>query len=71
MLFIFFVLATFFSQITMLNLLIAIMGDTFDRITQDRELNATQTKLELMSELYQSLGEISTEQETKNFMFIA
>lgn len=47
----FFIFATFFSQITMLNMLIAIMGDTFERIIENKELNSTMTKLELMSEL--------------------
>ena len=28
--------ATFFTQITMLNMLIAIMGDTFDRVMENR-----------------------------------
>ena len=34
---IFFVSATFFTQITMLNMLIAIMGDIFDQCTEIRE----------------------------------
>ena len=29
-----FIAATFFTQITMLNMLIAIMGDTFERLTE-------------------------------------
>ena len=29
-----FIAATFFTQITMLNMLIAIMGDTFEKITE-------------------------------------
>ena len=32
----FFLGATFFTQITMLNMLIAIMGDTFERVVENR-----------------------------------
>ena len=42
--------ATFFTQITMLNMLIAIMGDTFERITEQRPLYATRTKLSLLAD---------------------
>jgi len=33
----YFVLATFITQITFMNLMIAIMGDSFDRVTEVRE----------------------------------
>ena len=47
----FFIFATFFSSVVMLNMLIAIMGDTFERTIENRELNAVKTKLELVAEL--------------------
>ena len=47
---IFFILATLFTQITMLNMLIAIMGDTFERIVENKAVFATKTKLELLGE---------------------
>lgn len=42
-----FIAATFLSNIVFLNMMIAIMGDTFDKITEKRERNALiqQTKL--------------------------
>lgn len=43
--YLFFIGATFITQITMLNMLIAIMGDTFDRITEAKEVNALRTKI--------------------------
>ena len=45
-----FICATFFTQITMLNMLIAIMGDTFEHITEQRPLYATRTKLGLLAD---------------------
>ena len=45
-----FVLSTFLIQITFLNLLIAIMGDTYDRVTDVRENNARLTKLKIMGD---------------------
>ena len=49
--YIFFVLATFFTMVTMLNMLIAIMGDTFERVTENKELNSIKTRLNIVSEL--------------------
>lgn len=34
-----FIAATFFTQITMLNMLIAIMGDTFEQLNEIRAIN--------------------------------
>ena len=49
--FFFFLLSTFFTQITFLNMLIAIMGDTYGRVMENKAFNARVTKLEIMSEL--------------------
>jgi hypothetical protein len=51
MCYIFFALATFVSQVTMFNMLIAIMGDTFEKITENKEVNSIKSKLNLLSEL--------------------
>jgi len=37
----FFISATFITQITMLNMLIAIMGDSFSRVMENKEVYAT------------------------------
>ena len=42
--------ATIFTQLTMLNMIIAIMGDTFERISENKEVYATISKLELLGE---------------------
>ena len=70
MCYIFFVLATFITQLTMLNMLIAIMGDTFDKITENREINATRSKLQLMSELVALLGAEDKVQCKETFLFV-
>ena len=46
---IFFVSATFFTQITMLNMLIAIMGDIFDQCTEIRERLDIQNRLSILN----------------------
>ena len=46
----FFLLATFFSLIMILNMFIAIMGDTFERNIENKQLNNVRAKLELMGE---------------------
>ena len=66
----FFVLATFITQITMFNMLIAIMGDTFDKITENREINAIKSKLQLMCELVALLGAEDKVESKETFLFI-
>ena len=45
MCYILFIAATFSTQVVMLNMLIAIMGDTFERVIENRDVNAIKTKL--------------------------
>ena len=40
-----FILTTFITQITFLNMLIAIMGDTFARVSEVKEQSALQEKI--------------------------
>ena len=48
--YIFFIVATFISSVTMLNMLIAIMGDSFGRVMENKQLNSVRMKLTLMGE---------------------
>ena len=50
MLYILFFASTFLIQIMFLNMMIAIMGDAFDKATENRENNATQTKVKIMGD---------------------
>ena len=45
-----FISATFFTQITMLNMLIAIMGDTFAKVTENRSMYTTQNRIAIMQD---------------------
>ena len=72
--FLFYVLfffATFFIQIVFLNMLIAIMGDTFDRVTEERFYNSRLTKLQIMADYVDFIDsgdedEISDEEDSKS-----
>ena len=67
--YILFVGATFVSQVTMLNMVIAIMGDSFERITENKLLNSVKTKIQLCSEL---TGNVETlDEEDDDFIFVA
>ena len=70
MCYMFFVFATFITQIAMLNMLIAIMGDTYERVIENRVVNATKTRLELLSDLVFTLDQKSAELDPDCFMFI-
>lgn len=69
--FIFFIMATFITQITMLNMLIAIMGDTFERVIENREVNSIKTKLDLMSDLAGVLKSKNKSEDEKDvFLYV-
>ena len=47
---VFFIIATFLTQITFLNMLIAIMGDTFSRISEVKEQSALHEKILILAD---------------------
>ena len=51
-------------------MLIAIMGDTFDKITEFRDINATKSKLELMSDLVAIMDATDKEENEESFLYI-
>jgi len=65
-----FIGATFFTQITMLNMLIAIMGDSFERVIENRDVNSTKMKLNFMNDMAGTVGQYSSEDEPEVFMFV-
>ena len=66
-----FLCATFFTQITMLNMLIAIMGDTFGKITDQRTLYATRTKLALLADYAANIRTAPKPDDlAKKFLFV-
>ena len=50
-LYILFVFTTFITQVTFLNMLIAIMGDTFDKVIDNRPTYSLKNKLMLMADM--------------------
>ena len=45
-----FIAATFITQITFLNMLIAIMGDTFARVSEAKEQSALSEKIQILAD---------------------
>ena len=58
-------------MLTMLNMLVAIMGDSFDYATENREKFALQTKMEILRALSPSLAQETAKNETKVFLIVA
>ena len=54
----------------MLNMLIAIMGDTFEKVIENRTVNAIKSKLELMGELAANMKQRDTIPEERTFLHI-
>lgn len=66
-----FLFSTFITQITFLNMLIAIMGDTFGRVMEKKEIKGIQTKLDLMSDLAGIIGNTKAANEGDgDYLFI-
>lgn len=65
-----FIGATFFTQITMLNMLIAIMGDSFERVIQNAAVNGTKIKLKFLKDMAGTVGQRSKYDDDKIFMFV-
>ena len=65
-----FCLATFCTQITMLNMLIAIMSDVFDELMEQRDVKAISTKLTILSEAAPVLSQKSAKDEEEVYMVV-
>ena len=69
--FCFFMMGTFFSQLTMLNMLIAIMGDTFDKVIENREVNVIRMKLAILNDLSAVLPTKENQVKRDTFLLVA
>ena len=58
-----FIATTFITQITFLNMLIAIMGDTFARVSEVKEQSALKEKIEILSDYVVVVERESLEKE--------
>ena len=67
--YVFFVMATLISQVTMLNMLIAIMSDTFEHIIENKDLNSIKTKIAVMGELANNIHQ-DEEVDEERFLFV-
>jgi len=70
LLWILFFIVTFFSQITILNMLIAIMGDTFDNVFENKKQYAMKEKLNILNDFVLILGIENAEDEDK-YIYVA
>ena len=65
-----FIITTFITQITFLNMLIAIMGDTFDRVIDQRPTYSLKNKLMLMAAMKSMIRSRRLEDESKVFIYV-
>ena len=70
LLWVLFIFTTFISQITFLNMLIAIMGDTFDRVMEQKPTYSLKNKLMLMASMKSIIGSKEKEDATKVFLYV-
>ena len=68
-----FIFTTFITQITFLNMLIAIMGDTFDKVIDQRPTYSLKNKLMLMADMQSFItttGKTNQEDNSKVFLYV-
>ena len=70
LLYLFFIFASFFLTIVFLNMLIAIMGNTFSFVIERKMQYALMTKLSIMSEYYFVIDARNPEQDNNNHLFV-
>ena len=68
--YVFFISTTIISQITFLNMLIAIMGDTFDRVIDQRPTYSLKNKLMLMAAMKSMIRSRRVEETEKVFIYV-
>ena len=66
----FFVAATFFSNLAMLNMLIAIMGDSFNKVFENRDVNSTKMKLGILADLSAILPQQDDVEQESKFLIV-
>ena len=67
---VFFLAATFFTQVVFLNMLIAIMGNTFDFVIERKSMYALQTKLDILADYYWVIAERNPSQQNNIYLFV-
>ena len=63
-------LATLFTQLTMLNMIIAFMGDTFERIAENKDVYSAKGKLELLADYAFLLKDDDNAEQGKIFLYV-
>ena len=66
----FFTASTFFTSLTLLNMVIAIMGDIFAEYIEHKEVNSIKTKLAILSELGPVIGTHEKEEVMETMMLV-
>ena len=65
-----FIITTFIMQITFLNMLIAIMGDTFDRVIEQRPTFSLKNKLMILASMENIIRTNETVDDSKVFLYV-
>ena len=68
--YILFILATFMTQVTVLNMLIAIMGNTFDCVKEQQARSKAEMKIKILADYIKSIKTKKTLVEKKSFIVL-
>ena len=64
-----FILATFLTQVTVLNMLIAIMGNTFDSVKESEAKSEAEMKIQILSDYISNIKSVDSTNK-KNFIVL-
>jgi len=65
-----FLLATFFTQITFLNMLIALMGDTYGKVMESQETYQLLTQRQIMGDYTSLIDDAVDDEDYRPYLFI-
>jgi len=70
-LWIFFCLATFMTQITIVNMLIAVMSDTYDKVSEKKDQATLQEKIKILADYVWVVGMERNLEDRSSYIFVA
>lgn len=68
--YIFFILSTFMVQITLTNIMIGLMGDTFDRVSDERTADTLKAQITILNNMANTIREDKNEDDFEYFLYV-
>ena len=64
-------MATFITQVIIFNMLIAVMSDTYDRVTEKRDQATLREKVRILADYVWVVGKVKNMEDRASYIFVA